>query len=442
MGLLAMSKPKSTSTDNNNNSSGMGLLLVLFPQDNNKSTTTTIASKSLLSKAQSTISICALLLFITLLLFTLSTIPNTPSPPSRFLLHKPTHNPKHHFALQRMGTLYRKGTRAMTDLLVCHVADETSQEDFRFFLRLLHRSGLTASTDVVFIFSSPSSSSTFSPIVHQENEAFSSLLHLHLHSNSNSNSTFPLSRFFFKGTNTGETLWGNRNRSSNFTARASLSYGSVLSFDATELDPENSLAGFLDRVPLSLRRWACYPMLLGRVRRNFKHVVLVDARSMLILKDPLSRVRNRSPDSVMVFASKADKHGKKTQSTTQRMILPAVVIGGARGVRRLANAVVVEIVRAAIQHKKKKNSVSDSAVLSQLVNNEFMLSNKNVHLIASSESIPESSSLAGHNSGGGAATSFSDYAIIQRGTSNHNLNSVIKKQLCSSVVDSSVYRDC
>lgn len=109
-------------------------------------------------------------------------------------------------------------------------------------------------------------------------------------------------------------------------------------------------------------------------------------------------------------------------------------MGGARGVRRLSEVVTLEIVRAATQHKKKKNSVTESAVLSQLVGgSEFVLRNKNVDFIASAESIPEA---------GASTTSFSNYAMVQRGASNHDLNYVIKKQLCASLVDSSVYRDC
>ncbi|XP_057438078.1 uncharacterized protein LOC130730163 [Lotus japonicus] len=440
-GLNLKPKSSSTTTTTTDSSTGMGMLLVLFPQD--KSTTNKLTSlspsKSLLSKTQSTISICALLLFTTLLLFTISTIPTTTiTPPSSSstprrrtsLLQKPT------FALQKMGTLYRRGTRAMPDLLICHVADETPTDDFRLFLRLLHRSSLTASTDVIFIFSSPSSTSTFSPIVLQENQAFLSLLHSYSHLNRTHalNSTFRPTRFLHKGkqVGSGEPLWGPKTRSnSSSNSFTKISYGSVLSFDATELDPENSLSGFLDRVPLSLRRWACYPMLLGRVRRNFKHVMLVDAKNVLVQSDPLGRVRTRSPESVLLFT----KHGRMRQSG----VSPAVVMGGARGVRRLAGAVVVEIVRAATQqHRKRKNPVTDSSVLSQLASNEFTLRNKSVRLMDSAESIPEFGS--SHNSG--ATSSFSDYAIIQRGSGNHDVNSVIKKQMCSSVVDSSVYRDC
>ncbi|OIW11472.1 hypothetical protein TanjilG_26838 [Lupinus angustifolius] len=349
-----------------------------------------------------------------------------------------------------MGTLYRRGTRAMHDLTICHVADDIDEHDFRLFVRLIHRSGLTATSDVVFLFSSRSISDSFARVIQQENNAFSSLVSLHREFEE-SESNFNLSLFYTNDKfEMAETLWGKRIRRnfSNVEEREGelpgiegggllLSIGSVLSFDATELDPENSLAGFLDRVPMSLRRWACYPMLLGRVRRNFKHVMLVDVKNMLVLKDPFGSVRNRSPESVFLFTN---KNSDKTRSKTQKRVNSGVVIGGARGVRRLCNAVVVEIVRAAIQRSKKKNSVSDSVILSQLAGNEFMRKgSNNVNIIASSESITEASSLVGRNSG--TATSLLNHAIIERGADNHEISYVIKKQICS-YMDSSVYRDC
>ena len=506
MGLLAKAKAYSS------NNKGMGLLLVFFPEDK-----TAIADKTklfsspsssakshgnsfrgtnsnlLLSKAQSTISICALLVFVTLLLFTLSTFEPTISTlphnshHRRFMLqkHPATHIPKsptsttesHNWishlwrtkshdsskaepfpstALQRLGTLYRKGTRAMSDLVVGHVVEETSDEEVRLFLRVLHRSGLTAKADVVFIFASPSLSSRFAGIIQEENDSFLSLIHHYTELNSsrqNPGSNFDVTRFFkaFKnGTAIAEPLWAKKNRgnSSNTKTVQSelgneitlLSYGSVLSFDATELDAENSLAGFLDRVPMSLRRWACYSMLLGRVRRNFKHVMLVDVKNFLVVGDPFTRVRNRSPESVFLYA-KLESHnrqGKKNSDLTQSgRVNSGIIMGGARGVRRFSNAVLIEIVLAAMQ--RKKNLVSESLVLSQLVGNEFVL--KNVNLIISGASIRESSSLGGENSDA-AATSLSGYSIIQRGTSDHDFNSVIKKQICLSEVDSSVYKDC
>ncbi|KAI4300794.1 hypothetical protein L6164_034129 [Bauhinia variegata] len=520
MGLLANTTANSSSSSGNNR--GMGLLLVFFPEDNtamadkskpfsspSSSTPSPSSSKSpfrrsnanvIISKAQSTISICALLIFVTLLLFTLSTFePTIPSALShrtsrRFLLEKPptvhihknptTKRKIHNWlpklwinksynvskieffpstALQRMGTLYRRGTRAMSDLVVGHVSEDTSDDDLRLFLRVMHRSGLTARADVVFIFASPSLSSRFSSIIQDENDLFSSLLEHYsglksTHSGRKSESSnFDVTRFFKvikKEKEIGEPLWGKRTRSNFSNPEAGvgelgagftvLSYGSVLSFDATELDAENSLAGFLDPVPLSLRRWACYPMLLGRVRRNFKHIMLVDVKNLIVVSDPLGRIRNRSPESVFLYikseGASSGKHGKKNWDKTQslRSVNSGIIMGGARGIRRLSNAVLIEIVRAAMQHKKKI-SVTESAILSQLVGNEFML--KNIDLVTWSESIPDTSSLARLNSGA-ASTSLSGYQIIQRGTSNHDLSSVVKKKLCSSKVDSSVYKDC
>ncbi|XP_028789456.1 uncharacterized protein LOC114745470 [Neltuma alba] len=505
MGLLAKIKARSGSNAStaDNTSRNMGLLVVFFPEDDSAiadksklfsspSITSSSSSSSsspspsrspgssfrrrnssfLLSKAQSTISICALFIFITLLLFTLSTFePSLPSPrntlmhnpPRRFLSQKPPtilSKIEYSFpstALQRMGTLYRRGTRAMSDLVVAHVVEDTTDDELRLFLRVLHRSGLTARADVVFIFASASSSSSFGSIIQQENDLFLSLIDHYTELNPTDpslkkkpESNFDGARFFKvgkKGKVTGEPLWGKKSRG-NLTRpeaeegskeAAQLSYGSVLSFDATELDPENSLAGFLDHVPLKLRRWACYPMLLGRVRRNFKHVMLVDAKNLVVTSDPLGRVRNRSSESVFMYSVPDSKHSKKTPDKTQsnRPVDSAVVMGGERGIRRLSNAMLIGIVRAATQHKRK-NLVSDSAILSQLVNNGFVL--KNVDLITAPESIPDATSLGGRNSA--AFPSLSDYPIIQRGTSNRELNSVITKQLCSSHIDSSVYRDC
>ncbi|XP_028766628.1 uncharacterized protein LOC114724449 [Neltuma alba] len=505
MGLLAKIKAKSGSNAStaDNTSRNMGLLVVFFPEDDSaiadKSklfSSPSIASSSsssssspspsrspgssfrrrnssfLLSKAQSTISICALFIFITLLLFTLSTFePSNPSPrntlmhnpPRRFLSQKPPtirnipnnptskskiHNwlpqmwwkPKSYeaskieysfpsTALQRMGTLYRRGTRAMSDLVVAHVVEDTTDDELRLFLRVLHRSGLTARADVVFIFASASSSSSFGSIIQQENDLFLSLIDHYTELNPTDpslkkkpESNFDGARFFKvgkKGKVTGEPLWGKKSRG-NITRpeaeegskeAAQLSYGSVLSFDATELDPENSLAGFLDHVPLKLRRWACYPMLLGRVRRNFKHVMLVDAKNLVVTSDPLGRVRNRSSESVFMYSVPDSKHSKKTPEKTQsnRPVDSAVVMGGERGIRRLSNAMLIGIVRAATQHKRK-NLVSESAILSQLVNNGFVL--KSVDLITAPESIPDATSLGRRNSV--AFPSLWDHPIIQR----------------------------
>lgn len=113
------------------------------------------------------------------------------------------------------------------------------------------------------------------------------------------------------------------------------------------------------------------PELLGRVRRNFKHVMLVDVREVLLLGDPLSRIRSRSPETVQLLSIEANtahtsnkQHAKKNlvkQSQSQKPVNSAVVMGGARGVRRLSNAMLTEIVRVTTQHKKK-NAVTESGL--------------------------------------------------------------------------------
>ncbi|KAI3742273.1 hypothetical protein L1987_59953 [Smallanthus sonchifolius] len=162
--------------------------------------------------------------------------------------------------------------------------------------------------------------------------------------------------------------------------------GSVVGFGVGELDPENSLSGFVDRVPMSLRRWACYPMILGRVRRHYKHVMLVDVNKVLLLGDPLGRVKNPSPESVFL------------SSTVDETINPAVIMGGMRGIRRLSAAVLAEIVRATMtqQHYKRKVSVTESSLLRRVATNEFTLKSITISIVTS---VGDTSSLAGSSIG-------------------------------------------
>ncbi|KAL2480649.1 hypothetical protein Adt_33615 [Abeliophyllum distichum] len=431
-----------------------------------------ISSAHLLHKAQPTISICALLLFITLLLFTLSTLPSTTTAAAR--AHNRYGFPRRQLtlmmnnssstsgslsrkqlshALQGMGTLYRRGTRAMSDLIVAHAVESLTSHELKLFLRLLYRSSLTSRSDLVFIF--PSKSPDFDSTILQENDSFLKLVTRYAKMNRSTHSvaSFDVTQFTKmskKERESGEPIWGRRIRS-NFsvegeTESTPLSYGSVVSFDMEELDQENSLAGLLEHVPLNLRRWSCYPMLLGRVRRNFKHIVLVDVKEMLLVGDPLGRVRNQSPESVHLSSithSLSTKHGKKksdkTQSTRQKSVNPAIIMGGARGVRRLSNAMLTEIARAAMQ-RKKKNSVTELGLFNQLVGNEFIL--KNVNLITSGDPIPELSSLGGSNSKSGSSLSISNLTLIRAGNSNLDVNTIIMKHICSSPLDSTVYSDC
>lgn len=347
----------------------------------------------------------------------------------------------------------------MNDLIVAHVSESLNLHELKLFLRLLYRSSLTSRSDLLFIF--PTKSASFDATILDENDSFLKLVdqYREMSSTGNSmNSTRNLSLTQFvkwskKDKESGEPIWGRRIRSNfsegNETESTRLSYGSVVGFDVDELDPENSLAGFLDHVPMSFRRWACYPMLLGRVRRNFKHIMLVDAKELLLTGDPLSRVRNSSPESVHLSAatqSTPNRHGKKnsekTQSTHPKSVNPAIIRGGARGVRRLSNAMLNEIVRASTVQRKKKNPVTESGLFNQLVSNEYLL--KNVNLVTLTESIPELISLAGSKSKPcSSPSSISHFTVVRRGNSNFDVNSTaLRHILCSSPLEISVYSNC
>uniref|UniRef100_A0A0V0HBC8 Putative ovule protein n=1 Tax=Solanum chacoense TaxID=4108 RepID=A0A0V0HBC8_SOLCH len=177
---------------------------------------------------------------------------------------------------------------------------------------------------------------------------------------------------------------------------------------------------------------------IGSVRRNYKHVLLVDVKEHLVLGDSLSQLKNRSPESVILTTLPTRK-----KNSDKKPVNSGFVFGGVRGVRRLANAMLTEIVRAITQHKKR-NLVSESTLFNQLVSNEFVL--KNVNLIVSGESTHELSSLTGlmnsNSKSGSSSFSISKFPIVRRGNSNLDISYVFKKYLCSSPLDSIAYSDC
>jgi len=81
-------------------------------------------------------------------------------------------------ALQGMGTLFRKGTRRMRELVVAHLSEETSLASLRLFLRTLHRSGATARADVVFLFPGASISQEVLSVFQEEEASFQRMLAL------------------------------------------------------------------------------------------------------------------------------------------------------------------------------------------------------------------------------------------------------------------------
>lgn len=81
-------------------------------------------------------------------------------------------------ALQGMGTLFRRGTRPMREMVVAHLSEGTSVSSFRYFLRTLHRSGATARADVVILFPGANVPPELTQVIHQEEASFQKMLAL------------------------------------------------------------------------------------------------------------------------------------------------------------------------------------------------------------------------------------------------------------------------
>ncbi|GAB4829347.1 hypothetical protein Ancab_019017 [Ancistrocladus abbreviatus] len=177
--------------------------------------------------------------------------------------------------LQGMGTLYRRGTKAMSELIVGHVSEDVGERELRSFLRILHYIGLLAKSDLVLIFSDSVSSSLLSSVVEEESESFLKLVHLYgklnetVHDSTVNNK---LIRYLRVGRDEEkvakrevqekkrEPIWRKgtlftRSTLSNYSNAGEvepLSYESVVGFDVSELDPKNSLSEFLNHAPMSL----------------------------------------------------------------------------------------------------------------------------------------------------------------------------------------------
>eukprot|EP00262_Sarcandra_glabra_P010893 TRINITY_DN264_c0_g1_i1.p1 TRINITY_DN264_c0_g1~~TRINITY_DN264_c0_g1_i1.p1 ORF type:complete len:480 (+),score=49.83 TRINITY_DN264_c0_g1_i1:163-1602(+) len=465
---------------------GLGLLLVLFLDDDEEDTqnrkkkknlsinnSSNSQSFSLINKAQFTISLCGLIVVFTILLFTLCTSDPPPttslSPlrgagiPRRWLKENSTKSKKssntNYFsrsALQGMGTLFRRGTRAMSELVVAHLTEDTSSDDLRWFLRTLHLSGLTTTADLVLIFpSSLLAQSSSIKIITQENHSFKLLLFARADKNGSFSSSFK--KRPTPTSSTKETIWGrgigHRSKYEDEEDGYGFSWGSIVGFEAAELDPEDSLSGFLHPVPMQLRRWACYQMLLGRLRRSFNHILLIGINDAMILGDALSRVRNRTSEAIHLWGVDNDARGQGSSTSTStsdsdsdtRNGNAAIIMGGIRGVRRLSNAMLTETVRVAMRRKKKPPYLDESMLLTHLLGNNSVLNNK---VTMTTESIPGSNSIVYPTSSTDSISISlfsSNYMALIRGrgaNGNLNLTSFLRRQTCSSRIDSSVYMDC
>jgi hypothetical protein len=96
-----------------------------------------------------------------------------------------------------------------------------------------------------------------------------------------------------------EIIWGRRHSLSSEaeavegTSHSWATWGSVVSFDIQELDPQDALQGFFDTPPVQLRRWVCYDMLLGMIKSRYKNVLVSQVKGVYVLGDALSVTRKK-----------------------------------------------------------------------------------------------------------------------------------------------------
>ncbi|KAI4341642.1 hypothetical protein MLD38_026340 [Melastoma candidum] len=83
-------------------------------------------------------------------------------------------------------------------------------------------------------------------------------------------------------------------------------------------------------------------MLLGQLRRNFKHVMLVDVKNWVVLSDPFVGVQDRSSETVVIWGEsnsedrKRCRRGKKdgvldAAQSGPRRVNPGAIVGGCVG---------------------------------------------------------------------------------------------------------------
>lgn len=505
---------------------------------------------SLTKSAKSTISICAAIIMFTILLFMLSTFdpgkvnssqPSLPMIGPRIeisfskrwrVLQRSVGAEEHKkaakkewsrgrskLALHGMGMLFRRGTRAMNELVVGHIQEETSENNIRWFLRTLHRSGATARADVVIIFPWSPVPPQILGIIEEENKnfmkLFSSLIReasvqqtkasLNISDVELSKQVLASSRIVvnrgggeFSGARlnsscricgfnaaafkkaalerrmsgveggANEPLWGLNNGTQKTGSEETFFepvWGSIVGFEVAELNPDDALLGFLDQPPMGLRRWACYQMLLGKVRHKFKHVLLTDVKGVLVLGDAMAVVRKKSG----LYLSLQDRtwseewglnftKGKKSifkevygnelwsslekKEREMRLVNSGVILGGIQPVRRLANAMMTEIVKVALQ-RKSRNPFPDGVLLTYLLQKSSVLGKKvmeHLHLVENPDSVVHSLEKSKQKDLFFKKKS-SPYTILH-GYVDMNVTATVRDDICSSPADSVVYGDC
>ncbi|OAE30004.1 hypothetical protein AXG93_3893s1110 [Marchantia polymorpha subsp. ruderalis] len=244
-------------------------------------------------------------------------------------------------ALHGLGVTFRKGSRAMSELVVAHVEEATTADDLRLFLRTLHRSGVTARADVVLLFPSSPVPKVLADVVNEEErswweimlqlqstaaphsskessgeatedssanregrnlqEAPSTPVHVEFPDSNSSLSSFHATAFWKareEGKPRGDAFWGGSTaRSDGMTTAVDWGdWGSVVGFEMQDLDSDEALKGFIEEPPARLRRWISYQMLLGMVKSKFRSVLLAAVGEVLVMGDVLAVTRKKTYD--------------------------------------------------------------------------------------------------------------------------------------------------
>ncbi|KAG0597821.1 hypothetical protein M758_12G022900 [Ceratodon purpureus] len=323
-------------------------------------------------------------------------------------------------ALEGMGMLFRKGTRAMPELVVAHLSETTTPDDLRLFLRGLHRSGMPARADVVLLFPWRPLPLEFAAVIRHEDHSFRRLLakfrKTHQGGDLGKLSVFNPSAYsrMMSISDYGkrqESIWGKVNHVGNASVsngddnagnEGRVHYGAIVGFDMQELDPDDALSGFLDSPPATLRRWVCYQILIGMVRHRYRHILLTEVTGVVILKDVLSSLKKKDTSLHLYYTgqrwsdSESGSNGNATtgipivesvygktfwnsledEDKTRKMISTSVMVGGIRQVRSVTTAMATEIVRVALLHQDRVAFRVDSPILSFLVHKSSSLGKK------------------------------------------------------------------
>lgn len=340
----------------------------------------------------------------------------------------------HEAALDGMGMLFRKGTRAMPQLVVAHLSESTTPEDLRLFLRGLHRSGMPSHADVVLLLPFRPVATNFTAVIREEEEYFQKLLAKAHSKGSHAGARKPmaiadgrihnpkLSPFnsvaythapsvteFGKG----PSVWAKHRNDTKGTnseeeEEAALHYGAVVGFDVQELDPDEALSGFLDSPSIHVRRWICYQILLGMVRHRYRHVMLTEVTGVVILNDILASLKKKDSSLHLYYTgqrwsdvesmdmesvspvSNLDRNATSVMESvygssfwnaldeedkSSKVISTGIILGGIRPVRSLAAAMATEIVRVAML-RKSREPFRVEALLSYLVHKSSVLGRK------------------------------------------------------------------